>query len=189
MNLCIVNEDPPQCHVPRKAIKACPGRGPGSWALSPSLALRERPCRPFSPQDFCSPCEFVHCSHNTRILRAAVHIKLVIMVSWDLRSASDSTIVCGTIQGISTCWFLGVHVWSQANEGLYSILRMRPRLLWLSGLSASLQTKALPVWFHQATWLICRPGSQWEARKRQPHIDLSLPLSSLPSPLKINKIF
>ena len=100
---------------------------------------------PFSPQDFCSPCEFVHCSHNTRILRAAVHIKLVIMVSWDLRSASDSTIVCGTIQGISTCWFLGVHVWSQANEGLYSILRMRPRLLWLSGLSASLQTKALPV--------------------------------------------
>ena len=27
MNLCIVNEDHPQCNVPRKAIKARPGRG------------------------------------------------------------------------------------------------------------------------------------------------------------------
>ena len=26
MNLCIVNEDHPQCNVSRKAIKACPGR-------------------------------------------------------------------------------------------------------------------------------------------------------------------
>ena len=81
MNLCIVNEDPPQCHVPRKAIKACPGRGPGSWALSPSLALRERPCRPFSPQDFCSPCELVHCCPNTRIpwARAASHVFLFLL--------------------------------------------------------------------------------------------------------------
>ena len=30
MNLCIVNEDHPQCNVPRKAIKACPGRGRGT---------------------------------------------------------------------------------------------------------------------------------------------------------------
>ena len=75
MNLCIVNEDHPQCNVPRKVIKACPSRGWAvSLALSPSLSLRERPCRPFSPQDFCSPCEFVHCSHNTWISQAGVHI-------------------------------------------------------------------------------------------------------------------
>ena len=36
-----------------------------SLALSPSLSLREWPCRPFSPQDFCSPCAFVYCRHNT----------------------------------------------------------------------------------------------------------------------------
>ena len=29
MNLCIVNEDYPQCNVSRKTIKACPGRGQG----------------------------------------------------------------------------------------------------------------------------------------------------------------
>ena len=75
MNLCIVNEDHPQCNVPRKVIKACPSRGWAvSLALSPSLSLRERPCRPFSPQDFCSPCEFVHCCHNTGIPWARVHI-------------------------------------------------------------------------------------------------------------------
>ena len=34
MNLCIVNEDRPQCNVPRKTIKACPGRGRGIRALS-----------------------------------------------------------------------------------------------------------------------------------------------------------
>ena len=34
MNLCIVNEDHPRCNVPRKAIKACPGRGQGPLALS-----------------------------------------------------------------------------------------------------------------------------------------------------------
>ena len=42
MNLCIVNEDHPQCNVPRKSIKACPGRGLSgsfSWALSSLLAL------------------------------------------------------------------------------------------------------------------------------------------------------
>ena len=65
MNLCIVNEDHPQCNVPRKAIKACLGRG---WALLgllwPSLPLSHLESGhavPFSPQDFC---KFVHCCHN-----------------------------------------------------------------------------------------------------------------------------
>ena len=41
MNLCIVNEDYPPCTLPRKTIKACPGRGQLSlsWALSSALAL------------------------------------------------------------------------------------------------------------------------------------------------------
>ena len=36
VNLCIVNEGHPRCTVPRKAIKACQGRG---WALSRGLSL------------------------------------------------------------------------------------------------------------------------------------------------------
>ena len=69
MNLCIVNEDHPQCNVPKKAIKACQGRGRSlSWALSSPLALsylESGHAILFSPQDFCSPCVFVYCSHNT----------------------------------------------------------------------------------------------------------------------------
>ena len=69
MNQCIVNEDHPQCNVPRKAIKVCPGRGRAlSWALSSPLALSHLESGypvPFSPQDFCSPCVFVYCCHNT----------------------------------------------------------------------------------------------------------------------------
>ena len=60
-NLCIVNEDHPQCNVPRKAIKEI-------GALSPSGALSHSESGhaiPFSPQDFCSLCEFVYHSHNT----------------------------------------------------------------------------------------------------------------------------
>ena len=67
VNLCIVNEDHPQCNGPRKAIKACPGRGQLSWALSGPLALSHLESGhaiPFSPQDFCSPCVFVYCIHN-----------------------------------------------------------------------------------------------------------------------------
>ena len=42
----------------------------------------------------------------------------------------------------------------------------------------------------QSICLGCGPGPQQRARERQPHIDVSLPLSSLPSPLsKNNKIF
>ena len=74
MNLCIVNEDHPPCNVPRKAIKACPGRGQpllGSlWPSHPLSHLESGHAIPFSPQDFCSPCEFVHCCHNTWIPRA-----------------------------------------------------------------------------------------------------------------------
>ena len=39
-----------------------------SWALSSPLALSHLETGhaiPFSPQDFCSPCVFVYCSHNT----------------------------------------------------------------------------------------------------------------------------
>ena len=78
MNLCIVNEDHPQCNVPRKTIKACPGRGWAlSWALSSPLALSHLESGhavPFSPQDFCSPCEFVYCCHNTQIPLAGICI-------------------------------------------------------------------------------------------------------------------
>ena len=70
VNLCIVNEDHPRCNVPRKAIKACPGRDQLSlsWALSSPFALSHLESGhavPFSPQDFCSPCVFVYCCHNT----------------------------------------------------------------------------------------------------------------------------
>ena len=69
VNLCIVNEDHPPCNVPRKAIKACLGWGSSlSWALSSPLALSHLEsghAAPFSPQDFCSPCVFVYCRHNT----------------------------------------------------------------------------------------------------------------------------
>ena len=58
-----------------------------------------------------------------------------------------------------------------------------PWLVWLSGLSTSLQTKgslagSVPS---QGTCLGCSPGPQSGARGRQPHIDVSLPSS-----LKIN---
>ena len=61
-----------------------------------------------------------------------------------------------------------------------------PWLVWLSGLSAGLQTKELPVIPSQGTGLGCRPSPQWEARERQPHIDVSLPFF-LPSLLSKNK--
>ena len=42
----------------------------------------------------------------------------------------------------------------------------------------------------QGTCLGCRPGPQYRACERQPHIDVSLPLFLLPfHSLKINKIF
>ena len=53
MNLCIVNEDHPQCNVPRKATKACQGKGRGA------LPLRDWPCWPFFSTGFGSLCEFV----------------------------------------------------------------------------------------------------------------------------------
>ena len=39
----------------------------------------------------------------------------------------------------------------------------------------------------QVTYLGCRPGPQWEAHERQPHIDVSLPLFLCPFPLSKNK--
>ena len=39
----------------------------------------------------------------------------------------------------------------------------------------------------QGTCLGCRPGPWWVVRERQLHVDISLPLFSLPSPLSKNK--
>ena len=75
MNLCRVNEDHLRCNVPRKAVKACPGRGWLSlWSSRPLSHLESGHAVPFSPQDFCSPCEFVHCCHNTQILQVGIRI-------------------------------------------------------------------------------------------------------------------
>ena len=82
MNLCLVNEDRPRCNVPRKAIKACPGRGQvllGSlWPSRPLSHLENGHDVPFFPQDFCSLCEFVHCSHNTWIPPAGIFISSIV---------------------------------------------------------------------------------------------------------------
>ena len=69
MNLCIVNEDHPQCNVPRKVIKAGPGKG---WG--PLSHLESGHAVPFSRQDFCSVCELGPHSYNTQTLWAGVHI-------------------------------------------------------------------------------------------------------------------
>ena len=58
MNLCILSEDHPQCNVPRKAIKACQGKG---QALSPwesGLAV------PFPPRDSVVRVNLSHLSHK-----------------------------------------------------------------------------------------------------------------------------
>ena len=57
--MCIVNEDHPQCNVPRKAIKARQGKGRGA------LLLREWQRRPFSSTGVGSLCVSVYCRHNT----------------------------------------------------------------------------------------------------------------------------
>ena len=70
---------------------------------------------------------------------------------------------------------------------------MSPWLVWLSGLSASLQTKGLLVQFPvRAHAWIAGQVSGGRVYERQPHIDVSLSPSlppSLPIRLKINKIF
>ena len=55
----------------------------------------------------------------------------------------------------------------------------RPWLVWLRGLSAGLQKKALPV---QGTRLGCGSGPQQGLCERQPLIDVSLPLFLPPFP-------
>ena len=60
-------------YVIRKPIKACPGKGQGS--------LSESGCAiPFSPQDFCSPCEFVCRFYNT-IVAAGQSLRQLIIYS------------------------------------------------------------------------------------------------------------
>ena len=63
-----------------------------------------------------------------------------------------------------------------------------PWPVWLIGLSDSLQTKELPVRFpvRAHTWVF-GTGLQQGAHEKQPHIDISLPLFLLPSPLSKNK--
>ena len=39
----------------------------------------------------------------------------------------------------------------------------------------------------QSTYLACGPGPHWDVCERQPHVDVSLPLFVLPSPLSKNK--
>ena len=54
--------------MPRKAIKACQGKGQG--------ALKESGCAvPFPPQDLVVRVNLSRLSHNTRILWAGIHIK------------------------------------------------------------------------------------------------------------------
>ena len=106
----MMNEDLPWCNAPRKAIKACPGKGLGA------LSLREGPCYPFSPQDFCSPCEFVHRSHNTQTPLIRVHIKAVLItlpysivwyqVAWTLQFYSSLSVLLWLV---SLLWF-HIHV-------------------------------------------------------------------------------
>ena len=61
-----------------------------------------------------------------------------------------------------------------------------PWLVWLSGLS----TEGLPVWFpvRAQAWVAAQVpgGAEGGGRKRQPHIDVSLPVS-IPAPLSKNK--
>ena len=61
------------------------GVGSFSLGLSSSLALSHLASGhavPFSPQDFCSPCVFAYCRHNTRSCRLGsashsdVHLKI-----------------------------------------------------------------------------------------------------------------
>ena len=65
----------------------------------------------------------------------------------------------------------------------------QPWLVWLSGWSTGLGTKRLPVWFCQGTCLGCRPGPQLATNWFLSHINVSLPVFSLPSSLSENKSF
>ena len=73
----------------RKTIKADQDR---SCALSGPLAFSHLESGHdflFSPRDFSSLCEFVHCCHNTQIRRARIHINdvpcvpLWVQLLWD----------------------------------------------------------------------------------------------------------
>ena len=58
-----------------------------------------------------------------------------------------------------------------------------PWLVWLSGLSTSLQTKRVTSSIpSQGTCLGCGPGPWWGVCKRQPHANVSLPLFLPPLP-------
>ena len=59
-----------------------------------------------------------------------------------------------------------------------------PWLVWLSGLSASLQTKWSLVGFPLGRMPWLQAGSQEEVLERQLHIDISLPLFLPPFPSK-----
>ena len=76
--------------------------------------------------------------------------------------------------------------------GLKKKKKNYPWLVWLNGLSASLQTeRSLVQFLVRGTCLGCGPGPQSGAHKRQPHIDVFSPSLSPSLPLslslKINK--
>ena len=57
-----------------------------------------------------------------------------------------------------------------------------PWLVWLSWLGIPTKQKVASSIPSQGTCLGCRPGPQWGMCKRQPHIDVSLPLFLPPFP-------
>ena len=67
----------------QKSNKSLSKQGLGSLVLSPSY-LESGHAFPFSPQDSCSPCEFVHCCHNTWFPWARVRITWHLIFSYSL---------------------------------------------------------------------------------------------------------
>ena len=84
----------PQCNVPRKAIKACQGKGQGA------LPLREWPCSPFSSTG--SLCEFVlsqpqHLGHCRPVSTSLTHSHpwvSALAISFPRHPVATSSIAC-----------------------------------------------------------------------------------------------
>ena len=114
-----VNVDHPLCKLPRKAVKACPGRDRAfSGALCGPHALSHLESGhaiPFSPQDFCSPCEFVYCCHSTQIPRAGIHIKL-----------TDTQ-----CQNIHRPWSVEPGPWSRARTNSWMHVNLNHKVNWM----------------------------------------------------------
>ena len=114
----IVNVDHPLCKLSRKAVKACPGGDrASSGALSGPHALSHLESGhaiPFSPQDFCSRCEFVYCCHSTQIPRAGIRIKFT-----DTRC-----------KNIHRPWSLEPGPWSRARTNSWIHVNLNYKINW-----------------------------------------------------------